>query len=99
MISISLSWTVTIDLIDGPEVGPQSLQVQTENGYFVLSLGEDDGEDYNVRTYANLSKDLQQVSILGNLWDSKLVCTDPDVVMKIFQDFFKTGDVSRDLLN
>ncbi|ALB41515.1 hypothetical protein AA650_14510 [Anabaena sp. WA102] len=93
------SGTVTLYLINGSELGPQSLQVQTEKGYFVLSLGENDEEDYIVRTYTNLSSDLQQVIILGNLWDSKLVCTEFDVVIKIFQEFFEVGDVSRDLLN
>ena len=95
------SGSVTLDVIDGPEVGPQSLQVEADGGSSILSLGEDDGEDYNIRTYRNPSTGTQQeqLDVLGNLWDMSLVCQDSDVVRRVFKDFVETGNVSRDLLN
>ncbi|MGD2183114.1 DUF6911 family protein [Lusitaniella coriacea] len=93
------SGAVTLDIINGSEIGPQNLQVQTEKGYFIIFLGEDDGEDYNVRTYTNYSADSKQVDILGQIWDLGLVCTDFDIVKKIFREFIERGDVSEDLLS
>ena len=93
------SGTANLALVNAPDVGHQSLQVQSENGYFVLTLGEHDDEDHIVRTYTNLSRDSQQAIVLGNVWDSMLICTESAIVIKIFKEFFETGDVSRDLLN
>jgi hypothetical protein len=90
--------TLTVDVIDGPEIGPQSLQVQTENGYSVISLGEDTGEDYVVRTYVNGAINAPALDILGERWDSELVCQDYSTVRHIFEEFFVTGDVSKRLL-
>ena len=94
------SGSVTVDIADGPEIGPQSLQVQSAGKYSVLSLGEDDGEDYFVRSFTN-SKNLNQdqVDILGNLWDARIICTDFEIVICAFQEFFATGNVSQKLLS
>ena len=91
--------SIALDIMDGPDVGPQSLQVEAEGGRSVLSLGENDNEGYSIRSFTNPSGGEQQVNILGNLWDSKLVCTDPDIVISVFKEFFETGNVSRELLS
>jgi hypothetical protein len=93
--------SVTLDLIDAPEIGPQSLQMQAEKGYFILLLGEAEDDDDDVRSYTNQASNIQQsqVYILGNLWSSQSICTDPEIVVKVFHEFFTTGDVSRDLLD
>ena len=93
------SGSVTIDVINGPEIGPESLQVGSEAGLSVLSLGENDGEDYVVRTYTADSFYTQQVSILGEMWDLNLICKDQNIVKDIFKEFFLTGNVSRNLLS
>lgn len=90
--------TLTLNRIDGPEIGPQNLQVQTEGGFSVLSLGEDNGEDYVVRSFVDGSADLGTVRIMGNEWSRKLVCNDFEVVRKAFEEFFSSGDVSREIL-
>jgi hypothetical protein len=91
--------SVTLDLIDAPEIGPQNLQVQAEKGYFMLFLGEIEDDDHEVRTYTNNTVDVQQICILGNFWSSRSLCTDPNVVIKVFHEFFITGDVSRNILD
>jgi hypothetical protein len=93
------SGTVTIDVVDGPVIGPQSLQVQKEGEVSILSLGEYDGEDYNVRSFTNDATEKQQIEILGNLWDARMICSEFDLVIKIFKEFFETGNVSRKLLS
>ncbi len=91
--------TVTIDLMNAPEIGPQSLQMQTQNDCFLLSLGEDEGEDYIVRTFTNMKAEEGYIEILGNLWDSKLLCYYFEIVIDVFKEFFDTGNVSRRLLD
>lgn len=93
------SGAVTLDIVDGPDLGPQSLQVRAERGRFVLTLGEDDGEDYTVRTFANDTADSQRVEVLGDLWDPGLVCDRFEIVLGAFTEFFETGDVSRNILS
>ncbi len=46
------SGTVTVDIVSGRDVGPQSLQVQTENGLSIITLGVDTGDNYIVRSYS-----------------------------------------------
>lgn len=47
------SGAVTAELIGAPEIGPQRLHVEAENGSYVLSLGEDTGSEYHVSTFTN----------------------------------------------
>lgn len=93
------SGSVTLDLMDGSGTGPEYLQVETEAGLSVITLGEDDGEDFIVRTYTSNSSGSSKVTILGDDWDSKLICKDKNLVKEIFREFIKTGNVSRNLLS
>lgn len=92
------SGTVTVDIVGGPEIGPQSLQLKTENGRSVIMLGVDTGEDYIVRSYSRASTESGMAEILGDLWDEKSVCTDSAVIARAFNEFLEIGDVSTDLL-
>jgi hypothetical protein len=89
------SGTITVDLTGMADFESRSLQVQTENGSSILSLVEDD----DIRTFTNKHMDRQQIEILGDLWDSRLVCQDFDIVVRVFKEFYDTGDVSRDILS
>ncbi|MHA6878505.1 DUF6911 family protein [Ralstonia pseudosolanacearum] len=88
------SGTVTVDIVLGQDVGPQSLQVQTENGLSVITLGIDAGDDYIVRSYSKKEAASGCVEILGNLWENQSVCVDFGVIVCVFMEFFNTGDVS-----
>lgn len=94
------SGTLSIEIVDPPEVGSQSLQINTEAGNFIIMLTDlDNNEDYDIRTYTNLCIEAKKINILGDTWDSKLICIDYDIVAKIMQDFLENGNVSKDLLN
>jgi len=93
------SGSLTLDLIDAPATGPQNLSVEFENGLSVLSLGEEDDDDYFVRTYTSNLNESKKVIILGNEWDARLVCDDKEIVKKIFIEFFSTKNVSKKLLS
>jgi len=92
------SGTVTLDVSDGPDIGPQSLQMQTENAQAVIMLGVDDGAEYEVRTYSE-GLHAHDAEILGNRWSGKTVCSDLNIVSRAFREFSDTGDVSGDLLD
>src|SRR5688500_4099604 len=77
--------SLTLNVVDGPDVGPQLLQVFSDNGKYVLSLGEDDGEDYIVRSYLNPELKGSEYEILGNTWGGELVCLDFSVVNDAFE--------------
>jgi hypothetical protein len=91
--------SLTLNVVDGPDVGPQLLQVFSDNGRYVLSLGEDDGENYIVRSYFNSGLKGSEYEILGNNWSGELVCLNFSVVKDAFEEFFLTGNVSRSLLS
>ena len=90
---------VTLDKLGAPKIGPKSLQVRTEDGYSVLTLGEDTEGDYIVRAFSNANAHTAMVEILGDSWDLRLVCTDFDLVIQAFREFYDSGDVSRQLLS
>jgi hypothetical protein len=92
------SGSVTLDIIDGDEIGPESLQVETEGGKSVISLGENTRDDYVVHTYTNESAVDGKVSILGNEWDLKMVCEDSNIIKTIFKEFVLTNKVSKNIL-
>lgn len=93
------SGSVTLDISDGDEIGPESLQVESEGGKSVISLGENTRDDYIVRTFTSRLANDEKVYILGNEWDSRLVCEDLDLVKAIVKEFLLTGDVSRAFLS
>ncbi len=79
--------------------GSKSIQVQCDHGNYLLTIGEDDGEDYHVRSFTNADAASGRIEILGDLWDSKMICSDFDVVKQAFKSFFDSGNVPNDLLS
>jgi hypothetical protein len=91
--------TLSLDRLDGLAIGPQQLQVHSENNQYLITLGEKDADDYNVRSFTNKAAVAGQVEILGDYWDKKMICQDFQLVIKVFQEFLLTGDVSREILS
>ncbi len=91
--------SITLDKVHAPDAGPQSLQVLGDGGKYVLSLGELEDGDYCVRSFLNLSAEPGKVLVLGDLWDSRMVCSDINIVTTALSEFFETGDVSSEVLN
>ena len=68
--------SVNLDIRDSVETGPQSLQVQCDRGNFLMALGDVQEGSYEVRSFTNAGADAGGIEILGNSWDSKMVCSD-----------------------
>lgn len=91
--------SLTLSIVGGSDTGPQFLQVFSDEGKYVLSLGEDDGTDYVVRSYFNPELKNSEYEILGDIWSGELVCLDFSIVREAFEEFFLIGDVSLELLS
>jgi len=86
-------------LVNKPDIGPQILQLFSENGNYVLLLGEDDGQDYNTRSLSNTTSGTEPIEVCAYVWGPSQVCQDFTIVKRAFKEFLDTGDVSRELLN
>ncbi|WP_135309965.1 DUF6911 family protein [Pseudomonas nabeulensis] len=91
--------SLILSVVGGPDTGPQFLQVFSDEGKCVLSLGEDDGADYVVRSYLNPELKNSEYEILGDIWSGELVCLDFSIVKEAFEEFFLVGDVRLELLS
>ncbi|MHC8304894.1 DUF6911 family protein [Pseudomonas sp. PB3P13] len=91
--------SLTLGIVGGPDTGPQFLQVFSDEGKYILSLGEDDGTDYVVRSYLNPELKNSEYEILGDIWSGELVCLDFSIVKEAFEEFFLIGNVSLELLS
>jgi hypothetical protein len=91
--------TVSLSIIDGPDTGPESLEVIIEKDRSIMTLLEWDGEDDVIRSFNSLKQECFMVEILGDYWDSRLICDDEKVIYAAFEELYKAGDVSREILN
>jgi len=94
-----LAGTLTLEVIDGQEMEAQSLQLRADHGHYLVTLGADIGKEYEIRSSCDPDAAPSLVSILGDLWDSRMVISEFDVVISVFEEFFNTGDVSHQHLN
>lgn len=82
--------TVGLDLIDAPDPGPASMQVAAAKKNYLVTLFETTEDDSCVRSYTNTCAAAEMVDILGDFWD---------LILRLFQEFCDTGDVSRQWLS
>ena len=78
----------------------RSLSVQAENAMYFITFGVETDSDWVVRTYKNpdVKSPGEMVDILGDRWNTQVICHDDEIVMAIFEEFFNTGDVSKKYL-
>jgi hypothetical protein len=90
--------SLTIDMSEdsGSE---KSLQVLAHAGQFVVTLGYETDDDYEVRSYNGPRENLRMIEIGGNLHRSDSVCNDHELVSKIVLGFLETGDAPAQLLS
>jgi hypothetical protein len=93
------SGAVTLYLVDPPEIGPQGLQVFCDRGNFLLMLSELTADDHEVRGYWNPDAEPGQTEILGDMWDTRMLCQDFEIVKNALMEFFNSGDVEHSLLS
>jgi len=91
--------TLTLNALDSGNIGPDMLQVRAENGNYMLTLGENTDDDYKVRFYWDPSLPNDKLLLLGDYWSERQLIKDFDLVIRVFKEFFDTGNVSADILN
>ena len=78
----------------------RSLSVKAESGAYLLTFGVETSEGWTVRTYKNpnVAAPGQLVEILGDRWNTQAICSDEQLVIRVFEEFFETGDVASENL-
>jgi hypothetical protein len=90
------SLTIDMSADGGTE---KSLQVLAATGQFVVTLGYETDDDYEVRSFNGPKENLRMIEIGGNLHRSDSVCTDHDLISSIVLGFLRTGDAPLELLS
>lgn len=91
--------TLTLSILDDLEIGPDMLQVRAENSNYMLTLGEETANEYKVRCYWDQTLQNGELMILGDYWSRKQLIKDFELVVRVFKEFFDTGNVSEDILS
>jgi hypothetical protein len=91
---IENSGTLTIDAEDDDE-SPRMLQVRSENGFFLVTLGMEASDGWVVKSYRNLYDGNEKIEILGDLWNKNSICSDKNIVIDIFSVFYREERVSE----
>ncbi|MFT4558961.1 MAG: hypothetical protein ACI93T_002600 [Porticoccaceae bacterium] len=97
--SLWSSGSIQLDVLDRAEIGPVCLQAYSDRGMFVVMLGENTDDDYDVRTPYDANREDRMVGVLGNEWDNRTVVTDRRFVESVFHQFFHDGTVSESQLS
>lgn len=91
---------VGIENISAPEIGPYEIVLYVEDGkYFLMLNGYAEDGEHVVRTPSNDSDSKGQVSILGDMYPSKAIISNFDLVQDLFKEFAKFGNVSLTLMS
>ncbi|WP_191923850.1 DUF6911 family protein [Pantoea agglomerans] len=91
---------VNIRIINGPDIGPERLSVEAEKGFYLLTLLEYDESESNVRFLWNKdSSSEESVMILGHYWPKRQLTKDFDLIIRIFKEFYYTGNVCTNVLS
>lgn len=92
---------VRLRIIPEPDIGPMYLDVSTDDGFYLLTLLECSESDSMVRSYWNKSKSGRdnKIQIYGDYWPEHQLTNNFDLVVRVFKEFFDTGNVSADILN
>lgn len=79
---------------------PYNMTLYSDNGIFMILLATsmDDG-DIDVRTFCNKSGSRDFILIHGEPYSEASTAKEFSSVIEAFKEFYKTGDVSRELLD
>lgn len=91
--------SVGLEITDAPDVAPFNMSVAADNGNYLVTLLETTEDDSDVRSYSNPTANAEMVEILGNDWDARHLTSDFEFVCRMVEEFYKTGDVSKQWLN
>jgi hypothetical protein len=93
--------TATIEISPEPDIVQRKLTLYAENGNYLILLGENNTDnEWVVRTLEEKStRPRGLVNIHGEPYPNRAITQDIHLVTNIFKEFYRTGDVSHDLLN
>ena len=82
-----------------PEIGPYAMSLHVQEGTYLVMLQEysEDGST-QVRTPFNAQLEGNLIEFLGERYDQRTALVDFDVVKVIFNEFLKSGNVSKNFL-
>ena len=86
-----------LTILPEPEIGPRSLEVQAENGYYRPLMAGTEGTGNSF--YNPADKGGEDVEILGHEYSPVGLTQDYDLIVRMIKEFFHTGNVSSELWN
>ncbi|MCU6368774.1 DUF6911 family protein [Enterobacter quasiroggenkampii] len=90
------SGCVTVDRLDCEGNLISEIQVRMEKGFYLVTFLNEDDE---VMSITDLTQPDEKVLIFGDYWPASQLTKNYDLVVRIFREFFDTGNVSKELLN
>ncbi|EDS4035766.1 hypothetical protein GUO71_005154 [Salmonella enterica] len=90
---------VSLQLREEPDLGPVSIRASTTDGNYLITLLEYTNDGSDVRSFWDESKPDEQILLHAYYWPAKQLTKNFDFVVKVFKEFFDTGNVSTDLLS
>ena len=87
---------VTVDKLDDENYLISEIQVRMEKGFYLVTFLNENDE---IMSITDLTQPDEKVLILGDYWPASQLTKDFELVVRIFKEFFDTGNVSTDLLN
>lgn len=90
--------TLTLDIQNSGDNSAEMLQIRTENGYYLITLGEIFEDEYQVRTYWDSSKPDTKMVILGDYWPESQLTKDCELIVKILKSFLILVTYQRNFL-
>ncbi|MDL5593597.1 hypothetical protein QS468_12840 [Bacillus subtilis] len=90
--------SVTLDVDELPGFELLTLQVVSGSGKYFLTLGEDDGNEYNVKMFVGDEALEKVVNIQGEPVDGSVICWGFNTVVEVFSQLFGNGRVGLDLM-
>ncbi|WBG91745.1 hypothetical protein N5580_04100 [Pantoea piersonii] len=88
--------SVTVDRLDDENYLITEIQVRMEKDFYLVTFMNEDDE---VMSIIDLTQPDEKILILGDYWPAGQLTKDFDLVVRIFREFFDTGNVSKNLLN
>lgn len=87
---------VTVDKLDDKNYLISEIQVRMEKDFYLVTFLNENDE---IMSITDLTQPDEKVLILGDYWPASQLTKDFELVVRIFKEFFDTGNVSTDLLN
>ena len=78
-----------------PEIGPETLYIESENGYYRPIMVNADGGGYRFSDPSASGK--EDIEILGDYYDPMGVTQDYDLIVRMIKEFYHTGNVPEEL--